>query len=164
MWDGIDEADSEGRIYFPAGAFVVEVECCKSIEASDSHKGIPSFIGEFMVLESSSAALPAGTRGVGWVQNFKPDKALKALAQTTVKQFFAAIMRDPALGGHPASKLGPIAASEANPFEGYRCALHTNVKDLTGGGKFTKHIFSALADESPWLQKAVDGSWARKVA
>lgn len=151
MFDGMNTAESNARTYFQAGNYVVEVEIVKAIEAHESFHSIPAFVVECTVIESSCVALPAGTQGVGWVVKIPEEKMRRALAQAEVKSFLAAVMRDENLGGTSSEKLAPIAASDANPFKGFRCGLQCTQKKVDG---FTKHRWFALPADSPHVQRA----------
>ncbi len=151
MFDGMNDAENNARTYFQTGNYVVEIEIVKAIEAHESYHGVPSFIVECKVIESSCAQLPAGTCEVGWVVKIVEEKMRRALAQAEIKSVLAAVMRDEDLGGTPSEKLAPIAAGEANPFKGFRCGLQCTQKKVDG---FTKHRWFALPADSPHLQRA----------
>ena len=144
MWDGMNEAEADGRIYFQPGRYIVEIECCKAIEAHESFRGHPSFIVECTIVQSTCAALPPGTQGVGWVQPIKSGKNQRALAQTTIKRFLQAVMNDESMGGMSAEQLAPVVTSDANPLHGLRVALTCTQKGTQAGGDFTKHLWEAI--------------------
>ncbi len=148
MFDGMNEAEADGRIYFQPGKYVVEVECCKAIEAHESFRGHPSFIVECTIVESSVASLPPGTQSVGWVQPIKSGKNQRALAQTTIKRFLQAVMKDENLGGMTPEQLAPSVTSAANPLQGLRVALTCTQKQTKDGGDFTRHQWSAMPDSA----------------
>lgn len=152
MYDGANDPDvgvGDDRRYFDEGAYRLKIDVIKEVTPQKAFDGIGSFVGEFIVLQSTNPMILPGAV-VGWVEKLKPKTRRMSFAN--IKGFIAAAF------GVNADGLSDVARAIDDPTDPrFKCVQRDSMGRIMAGGDGQPlpdfgRLFSALAGPANPLQ------------